>query len=127
MDDLKRHQVTFFKSWLYTYSKNHCLMQLRKRQSQLNRELELRESNLLVMDFNESSHLQEKEEQIMRMQAALEELNEEQRLCIELFYFRQMSYQQVCDATGLSANDVKSRIQNGKRNLKIKLEKHSHE
>src|SRR4051812_33304002 len=48
--DLKKHKIEFFKSWLYTYSKNMCLMELRKKQSQLKKDIELQENKILFMD-----------------------------------------------------------------------------
>lgn len=122
LNDLKKHKIEFFKSWLYVYSKNFCLMELRKRQSALKKELELQENVHLLMDFSDPEHLKEKEEQIGLMELALQELNGEQRKCIELFYLKNKSYNEIIDITGYSNNEVKSHIQNGKRNLKIKME-----
>ncbi|MBL7918371.1 MAG: sigma-70 family RNA polymerase sigma factor [Bacteroidia bacterium] len=122
LNDLKRHKVEFFKSWLYTYSKNYCLMQLRKKQSQLKKELEIKENEIFLMDYNSVEHLNEKEQQITIMQMALNELNKEQKTCLELFYLSQKSYSEIVEITGYSNNEVKSHIQNGKRNLKLKME-----
>jgi len=97
-------------------------MELRKRQSALKKELELQENVHLLMDFSDPEHLKEKEEQIGLMELALQELNGEQRKCIELFYLKNKSYNEIIDITGYSNNEVKSHIQNGKRNLKIKME-----
>ena len=63
LNDLKKHKIQYFKSWLYVYSKNFCLMELRKRQSMLKKELELKENVHLVMDFSNPDHLNEKEVQ----------------------------------------------------------------
>jgi RNA polymerase sigma factor (sigma-70 family) len=120
--DLKKHKIDYFKSWLYVYSKNFCLMELRKRQSALKKELELRENAHLFMDFEDAEHLKEKEKQIVLMEKAIGSLNEDQKKCIELFYLKNKSYSEITILTGYSANDVKSYIQNGKRNLKIKME-----
>lgn len=120
--DLKKHRIEYFKSWLYVYSKNFCLMELRKRQSALKKELELRENTHLLMDFQDPEHLKEKEKQIVLMETAIGMLNEGQKTCIELFYLKNKSYSEITDMTGYSANDVKSYIQNGKRNLKLKME-----
>lgn len=120
--DLKKHKIEYFKSWLYVYSKNFCLMELRKRQSALKKELELKENAHLLMDFSDPEHLKEKEAQIVLMEQAIEQLNSDQKKCIELFYLKNKSYNEIIEITGYSANDVKSYIQNGKRNLKIKLE-----
>ncbi|MEO6302554.1 MAG: sigma-70 family RNA polymerase sigma factor [Bacteroidia bacterium] len=122
MKDLKKHKIEFFKSWLYVYSKNFCLMELRKRQSALKKELELKENVHLIMDFSNPEHLNEKEKQITIMERALELLNTEQKKCIDLFYLKNKSYVEIVDMTGYTANEVKSHIQNGKRNLKIKME-----
>src|SRR5262245_1988450 len=77
--DLAKYKVEHFKSWLYVYSKNHCLMELRKRQSTLKKELELKDDTVLLMDFSDGSHLKEREEQIQLLEQAIEDLNEEQK------------------------------------------------
>lgn len=122
LKDLKKHKIEFFKSWLYVYSKNFCLMELRKRQSMLKKELELKDNVHLIMDYSNPEHLNEKEKQITIMEQALELLNSEQKKCIDLFYLKNKSYVEIVDITGYTANEVKSHIQNGKRNLKIKME-----
>ncbi len=127
LTDLKKHKVEFFKSWLYVYSKNYCLMELRKRQSALKKELELKENIHLLMDSVDEHHLKEKELQVLRLEKAVDELNDGQKRCIKLFYLENKSYNEIVDITGFSANDVKSFIQNGKRNLKLKLESQMNE
>jgi RNA polymerase sigma factor (sigma-70 family) len=122
LTDLKKHKIKFFKSWLYVYSKNFCMMELRKRQSTLKKELELKENLHLVMDSPDPEHLKEKERQIILMEEAIQLLNADQKICIEMFYLRNKSYNEIVEITGYSANDVKSYIQNGKRNLKLKME-----
>lgn len=97
-------------------------MELRKRQSALKKELELQENAHLVMDFSDPEHLNEKERQISIMEQAIELLNSDQKQCIQLFYLKNKSYNEIIEITGFSNNEVKSHIQNGKRNLKIKME-----
>ncbi len=123
--DLKKHKIEFFKSWLYTFSKNSCLMELRKKQSKLKKEIELQENNILFMDYSDDSHpnkQEEKENTILKLELALKTLNKEQKKCIELFYYQNKSYVEIVEITGYSSNEVKSYIQNGKRNLKMQLE-----
>jgi RNA polymerase sigma factor (sigma-70 family) len=88
----------------------------------LSNELELKDNVHLIMDFSNPEHLNEKEKQITIMEQALELLNSEQKKCIDLFYLKNKSYVEIVDITGYTANEVKSHIQNGKRNLKIKME-----
>lgn len=122
MSDLGKHKVQFFKSWLYVYSKNSCLMELRKKQRALKKDLEIQENAYLILDFSDPEHLNEKESQIKAMEMALEKLSTEQRTCIQLFYYENKSYREIVGITGFSNTEVKSHIQNGKRNLKIKME-----
>jgi RNA polymerase sigma factor (sigma-70 family) len=122
MADLKKHKVEHFKSWLYVFSRNHCLMELRKRSSALRKELELRENNVIFMDSADKEHLIKKERQAELLFHAIEGLGEGQRRCVRLFYLEGRSYSEIVQLTGYSEKEVKSHIQNGKRNLKIKLE-----
>ena len=124
-DDLLKHKVEFFKSWLYTYSKNHCLMHLRSAKSQLRKSLDYSNNFKVLMENNEEEHLQanKREEEYALLEKSLGDLDEGQRVCIELFYLKDKSYVQIVEITGYDLNKVKSYIQNGKRNLKIMLEK----
>lgn len=122
LTDLKKYKIDFFKSWLYVYSKNFCLMELRKKQSALKKELELIENVHLIMDYSNSEHLIIKEKQITLLQTAINSLNIQQKTCIELFFMENKSYTEIEKITKYSANEVKSHIQNGKRNLKLKME-----
>ena len=113
-------EVTHFKSWLYVVSKNHCLMQLRKKKSQ-------EEKNQVPFVENGAEvHLINEEEQIDKdieaLTACIETLKEEQKRCVSLFYLEKKSYREVESITELSSKAVKSAIQNGKRNLKICVE-----
>lgn len=128
MADLLKHEVTYFKSWLYTFSKNHCLMVLRNRQSKLKKEMELKAHASSFMETEPDWHLKSheaKEQELSALEQAIGELNEAQQNCIRLFYLQEKSYQEVSQITGYTMNEVKSFIQNGKRNLKLKLEKNS--
>lgn len=125
LSDLLKHHIEYFKSWLYTFSKNHCLMILRSKQSRQNKEEEMELHADLFMETSDDLHLNtgsEKEEQYAALENAMLDLNKEQKICVELFYLKQKSYQEITEITGYSLNEVKSYIQNGKRNLKIKLE-----
>lgn len=128
LSDLLKFNIEYFKSWLYSFSKNHCLMILRSRQSKLKKEMDLQIHADSFMETESSSHpnhVLEKEIQYTKLEKAIEELNEDQRKCIKLFYLKERSYNEIADETGYTLNEVKSFIQNGKRNLKIKLEKNS--
>lgn len=126
MADLRRHDVGFFKGWLYRVAQNHCLGQLRSPRKEINRQedFSMEKAMFLHLGAVDDQELKDRETTLMRMERELEQLDEHQRTCIRLFYLEQQSYQDVAERTGFSLNQVKSYIQNGKRNLKIRLEKH---
>jgi len=128
MSDLLKHDIQYFKSWLYTFSKNHCLMIIRSKQARLSKEIDIQINASSFMETETNQHLnlsEEKEREYIALEKAVDSLNEEQKICIDLFYLKEKSYQEISDVTGYTLNEVKSFIQNGKRNLKIKLEKRS--
>ncbi|MBL7751063.1 MAG: sigma-70 family RNA polymerase sigma factor [Chitinophagaceae bacterium] len=117
--ELQKYKVEYFKSWIYMVAKNHCLMKLRDRQGKIPTELE----DNHPAEETDRNQLVETDKNLERMAEALEELNKEQKQCITLFYLEKKSYQQVAGETGFSLMQVKSYIQNGKRNLKIIMER----
>lgn len=117
--ELQKYKVEYFKSWIYMVAKNHCLMKLRDRQGKIPAELEDKHP----AEETDRGLLVETDKNLERLSEALEELNTEQKQCITLFYLEKKSYQQVAGETGFSLMQVKSYIQNGKRNLKIIMEK----
>lgn len=120
--ELHKYKVDYFKSWLYMVAKNHCLMKLRDRQGK--QPFELKEQQLMTPEEENNKNLHiEKDRQLELMAMCLEELNSEQQQCVTLFYLEKKSYQEIAEKTGYSLMQVKSHIQNGKRNLKILLEK----
>ncbi|MEO7524274.1 MAG: sigma-70 family RNA polymerase sigma factor [Ferruginibacter sp.] len=117
---LKKHQVSNFKAWLYQLTKNHCLMKIR---SQKNKP---RKVNHEFVHLEENVHLNavlEKEAHFATMEYCLSQLVAEQKLAIELFYLKEKCYKSIADITGLDPNKVRSFIQNGRRNLKICMER----
>ncbi len=121
LTDLQKHKVDFFKSWLYTVAKNHCLMKLRAQQGKAIKELT--DNTAAVPHTDDTLQLQETEKTYALLEEAIEELSEEQRQCVILFYLQKKSYQHISEKTGYSLMQVKSYIQNGKRNLKLLMEK----
>ncbi|HCA83780.1 MAG TPA: RNA polymerase subunit sigma-70 [Flavobacteriales bacterium] len=123
LSDLKNHQVDNFKSWLHSVARNHCLMILRKsNRPGTEKEIETLE-HILAEDQNDTDVFA-KESSLQELESAICKLNKEQQTCIELFYLKEKSYQEITTQTGYSLNAVKSHIQNGKRNLKNMLSNH---
>ena len=117
---LKKHEVTYFKAWLHTVSKNHCLMVLRNAKREVTYVDTIHVENHLEQHQDDKIELEEK---LNMLEAAIEELDQQQQTCIRMFYIEEKSYQQIIEFTGFDFNQVKSFIQNGKRNLKIYMQK----
>lgn len=118
---LGHHQVENVKSWLYTLAKNHCLMQLRSP-----RNFRTTEFNPEIMQSESETHLNgmmQKEENLQRLEHCLQTLSGEQKATVELFYLQNKCYKEIATETGIEWNKVRSHIQNGRRNLKLCMEK----
>jgi RNA polymerase sigma-70 factor (ECF subfamily) len=102
-------------------AKNHCLMRLREKQGKIAVEI----TDRVSVSAEETDHqvLLLNDRTLELMAESIKELNPEQQQCVTLFYLQKKSYQQVSDETGYTMLQVKSHIQNGKRNLKILIEK----
>jgi RNA polymerase sigma-70 factor (ECF subfamily) len=125
LTDLKKHDILTFKAWLHMVCKNFCLMQLRSGASKLGHHKNFQYELKTLMENEEILHPSAgniKELQLTHMEECIKGLNDEQRLCVELFYLQEKSYNQVAEITTFTMNNVKSYIQNGKRNLKICIE-----
>ena len=120
LTEIPKYKVSYFKSWIYMIAKNHCLMLLRNKG--LVKSLEDHHDHLKDEDHDHTT-MAEKETMLARMDEAVNELNAEQRTCINMFYLQKLSYQDIAEKTGYTMLQVKSYIQNGKRNLKINLQK----
>lgn len=111
---LPNEPINNFKGWLYILMRNHCLQHLRDKGLSTTEFTE-------AIDAADDEDYNSKELTLQEMEAALEELNEPQKTSIELFYLKKMSYEQIIAQTGYTFMQVKSYIQNGKRNLKLLL------
>lgn len=118
---LRKHEVDNFKSWLYTLAKNHCLMQLR---SQKNKKTVAISPDL--MQSGEELHLNgelQKEAEFKKLERCLQTLSAEQQQTVSMFYLQQKCYNEIVEKTGIDWKKVRSLIQNGRRNLKICMDK----
>ena len=122
IDKLRVYEVDNFKSWVYVYARNFCLMQLRKNKQMTKVDIEdnLYESEQSLHD-NDDKKWEEKD--FEKLETCIAALNPEQENCIRLFYLEQKCYKDIADQTGYDIAKVKSYIQNGRRNLKICMER----
>jgi RNA polymerase sigma factor (sigma-70 family) len=117
--ELHKYKVDYFKSWIYMVARNHCLMKLRDK----NVIVSVEDRHSLPADEDGLMEAADKDKTLNLLEASLDELSNEQKTCVTLFYLQKKSYQQIVEETGFTMMQVKSHIQNGKRNLKLLVEK----
>ncbi len=125
MEKLKTNKITYFKSWLYIVSKNYLISIIRKKKGNRTDFFEEIQEEFMESpdDFRLNiEELKKTENSESLLKLGLESLKEAQQVCLEQFYLQSKSYVQVAEVTGFDVRQVKSHIQNGKRNLKAFLE-----
>ena len=121
--ELHKYKVEYFKSWIYMIAKNHCLMQLRNK-GRFTAELTEQNAATAAEPEDKNNYI-EKDKTLDKLALALQQLNKEQQQCVTLFYIEKKSYLEISQQSEFSILQVKSHIQNGKRNLKIIMERMS--
>lgn len=118
---LKIHEVSYFRGWVYTVAKNHCLMQLR---SQKHMPVEGIPDFMQLEDNLHPDGVFEKETHLNQLTKCIETLSSDQRQTVQLFYLQEKSYKEIAELTHSEWNTVRSLIQNARRNLKNCMENH---
>ncbi|MBL7939934.1 MAG: sigma-70 family RNA polymerase sigma factor [Flavobacteriales bacterium] len=114
---VKKHEVKTFRPWLHTVMRNRCLQALRNAKPSVAIPDELMHAQ--TTDAYDDAVLHEAT--LQQLEQAIGELNAEQQLCIRTFHLERLSYQQVAERTGLSTDQIRSHLQNGRRNLRLIL------
>lgn len=118
--------VQNFKSYVYGSVRNECIARLRKIKSERQKKDNYSLDENIAGTFMENEgmlRLTENTESLPeKVAAAMATLNEEQRQCVKLFFFEKKSYKEITEMTPFDLKQVKSYLQNGKRNLRNVLE-----
>jgi len=120
---VQKHEVMNFKGWIYQVAKNHCLMKIRSE-----KKFSKASVDISLVQSEEILHLNgelDKEENFKNLHFCLGQLVSEQKKVVELFYLEKKCYNEIVEITGIDWNKVRSFIQNGRRNLKICMDKQS--
>lgn len=112
--DLKKHEVKNFNAWIYSVTKFHCF--------KVKKVVEFAEPEIEIAEEEDPDEVLERELQLQtrvsHLENAMLKIKNEHKTCVELFYLKGYSYSEIVDETGYTMKEVKSFIQNGKRNLK---------
>ncbi|GAA4310089.1 sigma-70 family RNA polymerase sigma factor [Compostibacter hankyongensis] len=127
VEKLRQHEVRHFRSWLHVLTRNYCLMQLRSARGKGIQERADAADLVEKADFSHPEDGVSPEADLQAMERCMDTLPEEQRRSVDLFYLKEKSYKEIAALTGYEPKKVKSYIQNGRRNLKICIERQRHE
>lgn len=120
IETLKAHEVDNFKNWLYVSARNLCLMQIRAKRGKFQEKIpDSGMENEFLLHPEEDHDL---ESNLARLEDCIQKLVDGQQQCVRLFFLDEKCYKDIATTTGLDMSQVKSFIQNGKRNLKICME-----
>jgi RNA polymerase sigma-70 factor (ECF subfamily) len=120
VEKLLKYDVQQPKAWLHTLTRNHCLMRLRREKKM--------PVNSFPDDFVQSDvnwhpdNVTDRERKLNSLEECLDKLKKEQKQTVALFYMEQKTYNEIAEITGIEWNQIRSNIQNGRRNLKICME-----
>lgn len=124
MTEINKSEITNFKGWLSFVVRNHCISLIRKNKVQARNIKSYYEFEYESPNSQTEEKINSIDDGLMleNMKQCLPKLKEHQRICVELFYLKDKSYQDIANETQFTLNEIKSHIQNGKRNLKLLLE-----
>lgn len=118
----REHQIESFRGWLYVLARNYCLMEWRKNNR--HRTDYHAPENMVYYDAVEATfEVELPVEKGKPLEKCMGELPHQQRKSVELFYFEDKSYKEIAVLMAEEVGKVRSYIQNGRRNLRICLEK----
>ncbi len=119
----KSKEIKRFKDWVFIIARNHCFRKLKenKRLAELGEEWQkdFLQSGVQY-ELGDTLYVQQ-EELYARVASELQELTEPQRICLTAFYWQGEKYKDIAARFGMSADEVRSAIQNGRRNLRNRL------
>ena len=117
--------VQNFKGYLYGSVRNECIARLRQAKSERLKKDKYSLDENIAGTFMENEGMQrllESDESVEEKVAeAVNALSAEQKLCVTLFFFEKKSYKEITEMTDFDLKQVKSYLQNGKRNLRNSL------
>ena len=119
---IQQHQVENIGGWLYKIAVNECLMRLRKKDIF---STEVSDALPDLQDKDEANSIEIREIKLNHLEKFIDLLPTEQKECLEKFYFQKHTYEKITALTGFNLKQVKSYIQNGKRNLKLMYQKNN--
>ena len=109
-----------FSTWLYKIAYNTALNEVNRRKEY--QSLAEEEADKLINSGETPERIALRNAAKEAVRSAIKELPERFRICVDLFYFYDRSYQEIEAITGIPVNTIKSHVFRSKILLREKLE-----
>ena len=111
--------LSSFRTWLFRIAYTTAVNSIKRRKEYL----PLADETLLWDRDYTPEELQIRRLTIETVRDSIKELPQRFALCLDMYFFYDMAYGEICEVTGLPLNTVKSHIFRAKKLLKEKLER----
>jgi RNA polymerase sigma-70 factor (ECF subfamily) len=105
-----------FSTWIYRIAYNHCISEIRKKVKVIDLVDEVQENETGVHEADGLEHLS-REERRNYLQQALDALPETDAVVVTLFYYEELSLEEIEEVTGLSSGNIRIRLHRSRKKL----------
>lgn len=116
-------KIKSFKDWVFIVTRNYCFRKLKDNQRLIELSLDWKKNfaRPVVQNPQSDTLYQEEEHLFNRLDRELQQLSTQQQQCLIAFYWRGERYKEIAARLSMSVDEVRSAIQNGRRNLRNRL------
>ncbi|MBP7274304.1 MAG: sigma-70 family RNA polymerase sigma factor [Saprospiraceae bacterium] len=120
-------KILHLQKWLYIVTINTCHKHYRNNNNLIDINLENNHNYFVENEYYDTLNNIEVSERNIHLQKAIETLPINQKKCIDLFYFNECTYNEIANKLNFTLQEVKTNLQNGKRNIRIYFNKLKYE
>jgi len=116
------HEKSKFSTWLYRITYNQCISVIRRKVKLIDLVDDVPDTGAEDTALNGLDSLS-KEERSKYLQIAVDSLPETDAVVITLFYYEELSLEEIAGITGLSSNNIRIKLHRSRKKLYQELQK----
>ena len=105
-----------FSTWLYRVTYNHCISVIRKKVKVIDLVDEIPEQPVDEHDINGLERIS-REERSRYLQMAVESLPETDAVVVTLFYYEELSLEEIAGITGLTSSNIRIKLHRSRKKM----------
>ncbi len=109
-----------FSTWIYRITYNQCISMIRKKVKMIDLVDELSDGKI-DDETLDALELLKQEERSFFIKQAMEALPETDAFVLTLFYFEELSLEEICEVTGQTNNNIRIRLHRARKKMYIVL------